>query len=387
MIDQKTVIEKLLKSKDKWLGKTPCFVLDVDKFNENFKSIKDTLRGEVVYSYKTNPDPQIVDLVNKHGNGFLLASVEESEVLCSLPNVPREKLIFQSPSLNAEQFNRLKKLGVKRFVIDSFDQLDMMIKDIQESDKLELLVRINTGVSVGKPELSYGFDSCLGFPLSDAKIALKQLNPLRQKGIIKLGIHNHHISQNIYLRVWKNNISVITKLVREAYKDGIILDTVDFGGGYPIQYKSSVPPLATIAKTIGEGQKKMSALYPNMHYIFEPGRKSIGESVVLIAKIAHTKEFNGKNIAILDSSLYNTSPDTLFVGLHLPLAILTQSNKGNGKKKYTLRGNTPDSLDVFERNIEIPHLENDDHLAFLHAGAYNFYCDFISLKKPEHILI
>lgn len=218
MIDRKAIVEKLLNSREKWQEKTPCFMLDVEKFNENFSFMKATLPGEVVYSYKTNPDPQIVKLVNAHGNGFLLASVEESEMLCALPDVPREKLVFQSPSLNACQFTRLKKLGVKRFVIDSFDQLEMMTKDIQASDKLELLVRVNTGVSVGKPELSYGFDSCLGFPLAEAKIALQKLNPLRQEGIIRLGIHNHHISQNVYLRVWKNNVSAITRLVREAIK-------------------------------------------------------------------------------------------------------------------------------------------------------------------------
>src|SRR5680860_599824 len=195
MIEYKITIEKLLDSREKWQGKTPCFAFDVEKFNENFSFIKSTLPGEVVYSYKTNPDPQIVKSVKAHGNGFLLASVEESKMLCAFPGISREKLIFQSPSLNALQFVNLKKLGIKRFVIDGFSQLEMMIKNIKASDKLELLVRVNTGVDVGNPELSYGFDSCLGFPLADAKIALKKLNPLRQKGIIRLGIHNHHISQ------------------------------------------------------------------------------------------------------------------------------------------------------------------------------------------------
>jgi diaminopimelate decarboxylase len=218
---------------------------------------------------------------------------------------------------------------------------------------------------------------------------LKKLNPLCEDGKIRLGIHNHLISQNTYLDMWERNTQTMADFVDELKKEGVKIDFVDFGGGYPIEYSNPVPELSIIGNIIYKAQERMTTTFPDMKYIFEPGRKLIGESVAIIGKITHIKNFLDKKIAILSCSLYNCSMDTLIVNLFLTVIKLdcNGDNEALNKENYIIRGSTPDSLDVFSRGVDLPQLKNGDYLAFLHAGAYSFGSEFISLSKPKNIII
>jgi ornithine decarboxylase len=378
----------LTQNRPKWENQTPCFVVNSEALEKNIHILLNTFKGEIAYSHKTNCHNSIIELVANMGCSFLLSSVEELMSLVRQPNISTDKLIFQSPSLTYDQLQGIRKLGVRRFIIDSEDQLRLLLGNIKSNDNvLELLIRINTGVKVKKPELSYGMDSYLGFPLIKARLALKKLNTLRKKGRIRLGVHNHLISQNTHLDMWKLNLKEITKFVLEMKLEGIRIDSMDFGGGYPVRYLKPVPRLDEISNLITNAQTRISKAYPEIHYIFEPGRKLIAESVLLITQVVHTKKFLSKDVAILNCSLYNHSLDTLIVDLNLPVAKINKTFNNAKLKSYTIRGSTPDSRDVFSREVKLHNLKGGDYLVFKNCGAYTFGSDFISLPKAKYIVI
>jgi diaminopimelate decarboxylase len=383
-----STISLLQKNKIKWAKEAPCFVVDTKKLENMIKELKKNLPGEIAYSFKTNPDLQIAKKICGNGCSFLVSSPDELEKLSKIKSVNKKNLIFQSPSLTKEQLLRLLRLGVKRFSIDSWDQLKLILHNVPfHEDSFELFVRVNTGVKVKNPELPYGMDSFLGFPLDEAKNVLKNIDKFWKNGNVKLGIHNHLISQNTYLDAWRENVKAITNFLQEIKDEGVNIDYVNFGGGYPVAYGSKkVPSLGQIGKILADGRKNMSKIYPDMKYIYEPGRKTVGESIVLVGQVAHIKKFREQDIAILNCSLYNCALDTLIVDLYLPVCKI---GKGECKKtnSYVLRGSTPDSLDVFARNVKLPELKNGDYLAFLQAGAYSFGSEFISLPRVKTILI
>ncbi|MFA6463827.1 MAG: hypothetical protein WCV55_02375 [Candidatus Paceibacterota bacterium] len=376
----------LASNKKKWELFTPCFVINKKQLNSTVENIQRLLPGEIVYSHKTNPHPFITKTLNHHKCGFLLSSVEESEKIINDSGVDPEKLIFQSPSLTEKQYRKIKSLGISRFIIDSNDQLDLILSSFENmARKPEILVRINTGVTISHSELSYSTDSYLGFPMSDSLDVFKRLNELRKNNQITLGVHNHLLSQNTFPELWKKNVERITEFVETLRKNGVILDIVDFGGGYPIDYGKKITSFENIAKIITLATKKMKILYPDLHFIFEPGRKVVGESITLITRVIHVKEFLKTNVAILNCSVYNASMDTLIVDLFLPADKITRTKKT--VRKYVIRGSTPDSLDVFAKEIKLSELKPGDHIAFFHAGAYSFWSDFISLRKPTYLVI
>jgi ornithine decarboxylase len=385
----KTDVNFLLKNKSSWENKAPCFVINKKKLNSNIKSFKKFFNGEVAYSLKTNPDPCILKKLMKNGCSLLISSIEELGEVVKFHDFSASKIIFQSPSLTYEQYKITRKLGIHRYSIDSYDQLEIVLKDIKSnSAELELLVRINTGVKIKNPELPYGMDSYLGFPLKEAKKVLIKLNSLKGRGVKRIGVHNHLLSQNTFLNLWEENLNTITKFLVELKSKGLEIDVVNLGGGYPIEYHKSVPSLLQISRLINNFKKKISEIYPEMHYVFEPGRKLVAEAVTLIAKVVHTKKFLDSNVAILNCSLYNCSLDTLIVDLYLPVEkIQAKGNKSEKLKNYVIRGSTPDSLDIFAKDVRMAELKNGDHVAFLRCGAYSFGCDFISLKKAHCVEI
>lgn len=389
MNNKESMSSFLLENKAKWEEETACFIVNSKKLVSEITSVKESLKGEIVYSHKTNPDVSVAEIAACQGCGFLFSSVEELENIAKLACFEKDKNIFQSPSLTKKQFLRIRELGITRFIVDSQDQLDLMLENMNDSEVIDLLIRVNTGIKVNNPELPYGMDSYLGFPLAEAMGVLKKLNTLYEEGKIRLGIHNHLISQNTYLDMWERNTQTMADFVDDLKKEGVQIDFVDFGGGYPIEYSRPVPELSIIGSIIYKAQERMTRAFPDMKYIFEPGRKLIGESVAIIGKIAHIKNFLDKKIAILSCSLYNCSMDTLIVDLFLTVIKLEcdGNNEGLNKENYIIRGSTPDSLDVFSRGVDLPQLKNGDYLAFLHAGAYSFGSEFISLSKLKNIII
>ena len=379
-------VDFLASNKAKWQNAAPCFIINERKLRETIASIQKLLPGEIVYSHKTNPHPAITKVVKASGLGFLLSSVEESTDLVKNEKVDPKELIFQSPSLTDKQYQDLKALGISRFIIDSNEQLEMMLSSLDGMVRVpEILVRINTGIAVMDSELPYSTDSYLGFSVTEAPEVFKRLDALRKQGKIILGLHNHLLSQNTFLDIWEGNLAAMAKFVEKLKADGISLDIVDFGGGYPIYYGSQDVTLESISKLIVSTTNRMKKSYPTLRFIFEPGRKVVGESITLVAKVVHVKHFLGKNVIILNCSLYNSSMDTLIVGLHLPVDKVSTEKEETAE--YIIRGSTPDSLDVFNKKVTLPYIKTGDYLAFFHAGAYSFWSDFISLKKPEHVLI
>jgi ornithine decarboxylase len=375
-----------VENKKKWINNTPCFVINKKQLSDTVDDIKRLLPGEILYSFKTNNHPFIAKVVSSKRCGFLLSSMEEVQKLINCYDIDPKRILFQSPSLTEKQFKKIKLLGIYRFVIDSWKQLELITSSLKDfSQKPELLVRINTGVKVNKPELTYSSDSFLGFPIKEVGEVFEHLNVLRNKDLITLGLHNHLLSQNTYLRMWHKNLDIISNFVKELKNKNIKLDIVDFGGGYPIEYSSPVPSLEELSKIISKTTGKIKTIYPHIHFIFEPGRKVAGESISLISQVVQKKKFLDQNVAILDCSVYNGSLDTLIVNLHLKAKKIEESKKIF--ENYVLRGSTPDSLDVLSKKASLPDLKNGDHIVFPHAGAYSFTSDFISLKKPDYIII
>ena len=71
--------------------------------------------------------------------------------------------------------------------------------------------------------------------------------------------------------------------------------------------------------------------------------------------------------------------DTFLLNIRLLL-----ENESDSGEFYTIKGVTPDSLDIFRYQVKLKNKPKvGDKLIFLDAGAYNFSTDFCNLKKLE----
>ena len=111
--------------------------------------------------------------------------------------------------------------------------------------------------------------------------------------------------------------------------------------------------------------------------IIEPGRFLAGPAMKLECYIKNI--YNG-NI-IVDCSVYNSAMDT-FVA-HVRMQVEGELEKGDA---YTIKGSTPDSMDILRYRVYLKNPKIGDKITFLNAGAYTFSTDFCGLEKIEVVI-
>ncbi len=374
-----TLIDKIRENRKSWESRTPCFVLYKSIIEDKLREFKANFNGECAYSLKTNPHPEIARLIHQRGYNFTVCSIEELQKLQKIiGNISR--IIYLSPALDKEELRKVLQVGVKRLSLDSPSHVEMAILYIHDLE--EVFLRVATGHKVQQEDFPYEKISYLGVPIDES---LSYLEVISRHGT-NVGIHNHLSSQNTDLGSWRDNLDVLYEFINSAKQKVLPLNSINLGGGFPVSYNKQAPYLEEIADIVSEFQSRVRAFYPNISYVFEPGRYIVGESAVLITRVKQKKKFGDKNILIVDASTYNSSMDTILVGLNLPCQVFHDEDNYKPKEHYTIRGRSPCSLDVFRKDVALPKTEVGDYIVFLNAGAYNFSSDFVSLEKPKTVI-
>ncbi len=321
----------------------------VEKLNEVSK-----LADVVSYSFKTNYE------VGKILEGLCWFSVHSLENLELLNNF--DKVFYFAQSWDVDELNILFDKGVKSFVVDNKQDLEILLDFLKErNEKINLFLRMrlkeNT-IHTGK-HFVFGFYS-------------KEINELilkleKNDNISKLGIHFHRKTQNI--SEWSLKEEIKESLSKEVLD---IISFVNIGGGLPSVYKNYREEIfSSIFEKIRKLRKWLND--KDIKMIIEPGRYIAAPAVRLVAKI---KNIYNNNI-VVNCSVYNSAMDT-FVA-HIRLLVEGETNEGYA---YTIKGCTPDSLDIFRYKVFLKKKPMvGDSIIFLNAGAYAFHTDFCNLPK------
>ena len=69
---------------------------------------------------------------------------------------------------------------------------------------------------------------------------------------------------------------------------------------------------------------------------------------------------------------------------HIRLLVDGEKEK---REAYTIKGCTPDSMDIFRYRVFLEKPKKGEKITFLNAGAYNYASDFCNLPKLETIVV
>ncbi len=157
------------------------------------------------------------------------------------------------------------------------------------------------------------------------------------------------------------------------------LDTIDIGGGFPIQtslqfeydYKYMAEQIIENVQWICN---KSNVPVPNLFTEF--GSYTVGESGALIYSILDQKLQNDKELwYMIDGSFITHLPDVW--GMNQKFIMMAINNWDNTFHKVNLGGLTCDSMDYYNSEAHIsevflPTLENNEkqYIGFFHTGAY-----------------
>lgn len=335
------------------------FVLSKAKLLEQYNIIKN-LSDYISYSFKTNPivGNVLEDLTDSWFSAHFIQFLDKIK--------DKKRVWFIGQSWNDELEDIFKK-GVRSFIVDNENDLNSLLDYINNEDyKINLLLRMRMKEYTIKTEKHFVF----GMYSSQINKLISELR--KNPKINKLGIHFHRKTQNI--SEWS-----LTDELRDVLDENTLktIDIMNIGGGIPVKYKNySDDVLPYIFDKIKELKNWLNEY--NVKIIIEPGRFIAAPCIKLEAEIIAIYD----NTIVINCSVFNSAMDT-FVA-HIRLLVENESEKG---MPYTIKGCTPDSMDVFRYRVYLKDPKVGDKITFLNAGAYTYHTDFCNLEKLETVII
>lgn len=310
--------------------------------------------AEIYYSMKANSSPEVIEIVHQMGFGFDAASYSEIEKLIQL-RVPAEKILFMAPTKIPADIEKAYARGVRVFSFDSGMELEKIARLAPRAQVMCRVAVTNQG-SDWPLERKFGASS-----LDSAGLLLQA----HQLGIKPLGLTFHVGSQNRNPQAWRGALEQCAQIWRVLADQGIYLEAIDAGGGFPSDYGKEIPALEEIAAVI---RQSVAQLFPKrVRLMIEPGRGLVADSGILVTSVINRARRGSQEWLYVDASTYHGLVEAM-QGFTYP--IITEKDHGP-RAAYVLCGPTCDSTDIIQEEIMLPAaLDLGDRLCILTTGAY-----------------
>ncbi len=386
---------------------TPLFVVDKQRLQNNYAMFRDclaslSLRGEILYSYKTNPVPGILAALHTSGAGAEVISPYELWLALHL-GVHPEAVVYNGPNKSEEGLRLAVRRAIKLINVNSFREIEILERLAAEEEARPAVgVRISTIAGWGA---QFGFKLETG-EAHEAFARLQAGRRLQAKAI------HVHLGTNVSdPHTYRSALVMILRFIREL-KDrfDITIQYLDMGGGYGVPtvralgkqearrntflYKPFQPPapdqvpsisafIQEIEQTFRGECRTLGLVEPVL--LFEPGRAMTSNTEILLTAVGDFKETrNGFNIALLDAGINIAQP------LQWEYHEILLANKTDARydRRYGLAGPICTPSDLFLKSKRLPELQVGDLLSIMDAGAYftSFANDF-SFPRPAIVMV
>lgn len=354
------------------------FILEKSKVVEQYDKLKE-LGVRVSYSYKTNREVGKV-LAEETDSSFSIHNISEIE---DFGENMRAKLWFFSQAWSTGDLGKIINKGVRNFVVDNEEDLDVLLKFIEEEN-----IRVNLVLRMKFQEhrIHAGRYFTYGMPARKVNEIISRIK--ENMRIEKIGVHIHRKSQNA--SEWEIKHELEDSLNEESLKR---INILNLGGGLPIKYRtytSEVLPyifdkIKEVKEWLESEKLSENVKDKSIDIYVEPGRFIAGPAVKLETEILQVFE----GVAVVNTSIYNCALDTILTDIRMLVEGELGENEDVEGDWYKIKGNTPTRDDIFRHKVKLPagKAKVGEKLVFLNAGAYNYTTDFCGLEKLETEII
>ncbi|WP_417317129.1 type III PLP-dependent enzyme [Emcibacter sp.] len=322
----------------------------------------DNFQGDVLYAVKANPSPVILDALYEAGvRHFDVASPKELERVSSFKDA---RFYNMNPVKHPRHIAiSYFEYGVRDFSVDCMAELEKVLEATGHAKDLNIFVRL----AVNNNSSMLPLDRKYGVPLLDSAELLMaaRLNAAR------LGVCFHVGSQCMDPEAYRQAITLANQAIVRA---GVLVDTLDVGGGFPSAYPG-VQPLDLVHYTdvIHEAFED-SLASENSRLICEPGRALCAESGSLITSVTLRKD----NYLYLTEGAYGALFDAAHLKFRFPVKMIRNGEvavEDGGKQAkltgFSFYGPTCDSIDYMPGPFMLPEdIGIGDYVEVGMLGAY-----------------
>ena len=380
--------------------KTPLYVFDEElirsKCREYIKSFKVKENGnKVAYAGKAFLTKYMCKLVCEEG--LCLDVVSGGELYTAYKaGMPMENILFHGNNKTVDEVKLGIELGVGRFVVDNFYELDLIEKFCLENNKTQkIYFRVTPGIDAHTHKYirTGQIDSKFGFALINGDF-YKAVEKVKQyKNIELVGIHAHIGSQIFEIKPFLDEVEIMLKLLKEVNEnnDDINLTEVDLGGGIGVYYTEEDKPKTisefceAIINKADEVCEELNIKRPTL--LIEPGRSLVANAGSTIYTVGSIKEIkNVRTYVSVDGGMTDNIRPSLYQADY-ECGIVNKINKTGHNHKVTIAGKCCESGDILISDTEISDINSGDILITTTTGAYGYSMASNYNKIPKNPVV
>ncbi|MCX6745265.1 MAG: type III PLP-dependent enzyme [Candidatus Parcubacteria bacterium] len=340
----------------------PSMVIDSSIITAKYHALKNLVDGlELYYSVKTNPHIEVIRLLEKLGSGFEVSSHPEMMELINL-GIPANRIIIGNTLKVPKMIEEAHKYGINYFAYDSETEVQKLAKYAPGSN-------VSLRVSVDNTGSDWPLSKKFGSAMSQALDLLKYA---KAHGLNPHGLTFHVGSQCLNPLAWSNALMTIAEVYFQAKRNGIKIEVINMGGGFPSKLIKNIPEMEHIRENINKTIKEIFASEDLKFYI-EPGRGLVGQAALMIASVIGKATRGAENWLILDIGVYNGLLEAV-AGIEYEFVSdreISGLTHRDDLIPYSIGGPTCDSWDTIVTNYHLPKdLEVGDVIYILNTGAY-----------------
>jgi ornithine decarboxylase len=336
---------------------SPLLIVDCARVRAQYRKLRRALPHVAMhYALKPLPLAAVVRTIIAEGGGLDLATSGEIALAASL-GVDPARCIDTHPIKRERDIRNALEYGVRTFVADNPDEVR---KFRPYGERVTLLLRVSFRSPGAVCDLSRKF-GC------DPEDAVELARLAASLGIDVQGFSFHVGSQTTDALKHVEAIEACRTLLASARRERLgTLDTLDIGGGFPIDYLKRALDIGKFCAPIRAALAKLPA---RIKVLAEPGRFIAGPAAIGVATVMGRARREGHWWYYLDDGLYGSYSGQIYDHARYPVESLRQ---GEPRLPSVLAGPTCDSIDVIAENLMLPQLKAGDLIVGRSMGAYTW---------------
>ena len=379
---------------------TPLYVMDQTLIEETIDKMKTAFRSErfdtqIAYAGKAFLTMAMVKIVDE--KGLDLDVVSEGELYTAYKaGFPMNRVHMHGNNKTTRELEMAIELGIKEIVIDNEDEIIKIENICREKNKKQaVLLRIDPGIEAHTHQYikTSGLTSKFGISLFQKNLfdIVKRIND--SEFLEFKGFHTHIGSQIFQSAFFMFALDEIFKYLDRLKKElGIIVETVNMGGGFGVYYteEDDPAPIDDVLKEVITYTEAMEIKYRIgfKTLCIEPGRSIVGNAGTTLYTVGGIKEtVGGKTYVFVDGGMADNIRPALYQAQY-EAAILGDMN-AIPDKEVTLAGKFCESGDVLIDKVKLANPKVGDLVGITTTGAYcySMSSNYNRFAKPAVVFV
>jgi ornithine decarboxylase len=338
------------------------FLFSASELTSRAHQFRDNFPGRVTYAVKCNPSSEVIATLAAAGiNAWDVASTHEMAFVSAA--APNPHFHYHNPVKSRREIEDAYKIyNCKRFAVDCREEVQKIIDVIGADPDVELAVRLVLPRERGSS--AHDFSTKFGAPEHICVELLKQVTAAGYQAVLTF----HPGSQSKEPRVYVRHIEAAARIAKTA---GVIVKTLNVGGGFPANYEfSTAPEPEVFFRAIDQAvTRSFGSDHPQLEC--EPGRGLVATCMSLLTQVKLVCT-DGDDIFINDGVYGGLMEYMQMPDLKPPFRLIRDGKEIEGvAKSFKVFGPTCDPTDVLPHNLDLfQGIKEGDFVEFGTLGAY-----------------